>query len=683
MAYTKPSVLVYQELINAGGAANISPDLPACIVGVTNNSINIDFNDEIATANSLAMTINTISDLTNPLVPVDWKIPVNQKSAYAGQVINDTSVKVVLRNPLVHTYKVTNTVTSGVCTVDSSSVDNTVGTLTTNRASQVIPFNNTSNHVSVGDIAIVSLSGSTVGRSFVISVVATGDTDVIALADTSLSGDTLNVYSKMSTSVATADWTAEDDVLSLGPLSDTIPFGTTSAQGYAYKVENEIKGGTGSPIDVHIGYIAARSDLDGTIGTVNNVTDSRNQLGVGHPIDNPLAFGVEIALANSGSAPVHFIGLEENTLAAHTAAATLAEGQLLYWMVPLTNEVGIQAMWKSHVNAMSLPGSGSWRVALFNQTILDELYVLGRPDGGDLDGDGFQSGLIPMDVGGTTVQVSTGDIGSTNAGDTISIYDAEGAKITGVVSDAQGTMIVVVSWSTAPATGTVYRGHVSRTGLTRQEQAQTIADQSATYSDKRVLNMPGNVMVTVNDVNTEVEGFYMMCAIAGFGSGVVAQQGMTNITFAGINDLVHANFYFSEAQLNLMAEFGTFLCVQEAQGTTPYCRHGLTTDVSVLEYREILKVKNWDYLSYYYKSLLAPFIGTWNITPDTLQTIRQTITSGSERLLGRKLPKIGPPLLSYSIPRLEQNPNSADSIDVDIKIAIVSPNNYTNVYLQI
>jgi hypothetical protein len=125
------------------------------------------------------------------------------------------------------------------------------------------------------------------------------------------------------------------------------------------------------------------------------------------------------------------------------------------------------------------------------------------------------------------------------------------------------------------------------------------------------------------------------------------------------------------------------LYAQNAQGTTPFCRHGLTTDVSVLEYREVLKVKNWDYLSYYYKDILAPFIGTWNITPDTLQTIRQTVISASESLLTRKLPKIGAPLLTYAIETLEQSATSTDAIELVMGISIVNPNNYTNVHLQI
>lgn len=348
-------------------------------------------------------------------------------------------------------------------------------------------------------------------------------------------------------------------------------------------------------------------------------------------------------------------------------------------MVPLTTDPAIQAAYKAHVDAMSTPANGNWRVALFNQALPDVFYVLGRPDGGDSNGDGYQDNLVTGTASGSTILLSSGDVATTKAADNLVLVSDTGTETTLTVASASGNMIVT---TTAPATQGQVRFYVSRTA-SRQEQAQAVADQSATWVDKRVLNFPGEVRVNTDVTGVVVPGYYLMCAAAGFGSGTPAQQGFTNITLAGIAGLQNGNFYFTQAQLDLMAEFGTFLYVQESQETTPYCRHGLTTDVSVLEYREILKVKNWDYLSYYYKNILSPFIGTWNITPDTIQTIRQTIISGSETLLGRRLPKIGPPLLSYNIARLEQDPNNTDALNVDIQIAIVSPNNYTNVYLQI
>lgn len=171
--------------------------------------------------------------------------------------------------------------------------------------------------------------------------------------------------------------------------------------------------------------------------------------------------------------------------------------------------------------------------------------------------------------------------------------------------------------------------------------------------------------------------------MGGVVSGFPIQQGFTNVSLAGIDDLSNSNFYFRREELNLMAQDGTCLYVQDTQQGIPYCRHALTTDMTVLEYREILKVKNWDFLSFYFYDKLKGFIGSWNITPDTLSNMRQVINASIELLKGQKLPKIGAPLLSGVIELLEQDKVNKDNINIRIKLEIVSPNNYTNLYLVI
>lgn len=681
MAYNKPAVQVYQELLNAGGAANISPDLPACIVGPAGNVVTLDLTNALARAQTLAGSLTTLGN-------AEITLEVNAGSAKTAQIIDTASVGVQLRNPMVRTYTETGVdIAAGVVTIAT----NGVGPAGSNTAIQPTSFDPSVNHINVGDVVqIIDVAGAgAISQSFVTAV--TSATGFTVASDTTLTGATVNVFHKFSSSVATTDgWDSTAGNLTIGGLtSETIPAGSAPSDAYAYFAEAEVNG-FGNNLEVHIGYKAERTDLVGQILTINDTTDLENILGTADPYDNQLAFGVEIALSNSGGAPIYAITTDpdplKTELVAHTEALELAEAQLLYWLVPLTTTTAVQAAYKAHADAMSLPSSGNWRVALLNQAIPTVRYILGRPDGADVDGDGIPDNMIPATLSGSSILLSTGDVGTVGTGDNlyITVSDGNGGFTTEAaieVNSAAGNLIVLATLPTTAA-GQVFI-YVERTAE-KQDQAQTIADQSATYSDKRIYNFPGNVRVnTAAFANAVVPGYFLMCAVAGLGSGLPAQNGITNITVAGISGLEHGNFYFSENQLNLMAQFGTMLFVQESQSTTPYCRHGLSTDVSVLEYRELLKVKNWDYLSYYYKNILAPFIGTWNITPDTLNTIRQTIISASETLLGRKLPKVGPPLLSYSINRLIQDPNNADAIIVDIQIAIVSPNNYTNVYLQI
>jgi hypothetical protein len=133
--------------------------------------------------------------------------------------------------------------------------------------------------------------------------------------------------------------------------------------------------------------------------------------------------------------------------------------------------------------------------------------------------------------------------------------------------------------------------------------------------------------------------------------------------------------------MDVMAAAGTLLIVQETQGAIPYIRHELTTDMTVLQYREIQQVKNWDYLSYFFHDIMKGFIGKWNITPDSLNTLRQTLTAGGVLLKGRKLPRVGAPLTDFTIAKLEQDANNLDNVNVNMNIKMPTVLNYLNLYL--
>lgn len=334
MAYNKPAVLVYQELINAGGAANISPDQPACIIGPANNVVAIDFDDSIAKARSLAATIDTINTV-NPttLAAADWAIPVNEGSSFAGQIIDDTSVQVTLENPLVLTYHQTavSFTNAGVGSLDATQ--NQVGAAN-NGPNNALPWAGASqNHINIGDTAILT-DGSNVETVTFVTAVAENNTGVTVAATPTSGTYDLKIYVKFSSSEATVDWDETSNVLNLGNVAATTwPAGSTQtdpADQYRYYVEREVKG-FGDPVGVYIGYTAARADLVGEITVVSDTTDLENKLGQGHPDDNPLAFGVGLALANSGGAPVYAIAIDQGAtspLVAHTEALQLAEGQL-------------------------------------------------------------------------------------------------------------------------------------------------------------------------------------------------------------------------------------------------------------------------------------------------------------------------------------------------------------------
>lgn len=430
--------------------------------------------------------------------------------------------------------------------------------------------------------------------------------------------------------------------------------------------------------DVHVGYRALRTDLSASVMDVANTADIQGIFGDISDA-NPLALSIQLAKANT-TTRVRFIAIESDDLTGYQKAFDLAEGQRLYAIVPLTQDQSIVAALKNHVQQMSLPEAANWRIALVNTAIPTDVNV--GP---------FSSGFLNANSGNNAIAVSAGKyiLTASNAtflsdgvtpGDITHVYN--GATLLGaytvleVVSNQQ-----VVLDTTSTVSGVSY--FVSRI-LTKTQKAQSVAAVSKSFGSSRVIHIqPDTVGVNVNGTIKYLPGYYLCAAVAGLVAGFPVQQGFTNIGVAGIADIKYSNFYFTRAQLNAMAEAGTFLFVQETNGSIPYCRHELTTDVTVLEYRELLVVKNWDFLSYFYYDKLKGFMGSWNITAETLNTVRRTINASSELLKAKKLPKIGAPLIDAKITKLEQSTNNKDTVDCRLSVSVVYPFNYINLYLVI
>ena len=681
MAYIKPSVAVYQELESAGGSAASNPELPACIIGPLNNVVSVDTGDSASLANTLSITVDNWTDLDGPSL----SLPFNSTSDYPGQIVDTSTVHGVMLNPEVLSYQFfidldlsLGSVDTSLLTIESTSSFGIAGADPT----PLLP-DGSGQHIEEGDVVVIEHTGGGTDVSFVTGIefgTISIDEFAIRIADplsVATGTSTVSVYRAYDNfSITNLLNTANANIDgSVDILVTADPF--TGESDYVFRAASESEGG--DEMSIHIGYTASRQDTTSTIISVS-ASDLEGKLGAPIP-SNPLAFGASIALANSGGAPVFAIATATDDTAGYTKALELAEGQTVYWMVPLTQDDSIITQFKAHCNALSLPTAGKWRVTLGNTAVNKEIYVgTGRPGN-----EHTYATIVPNGLGKFNLQYTDGTFvaDGVTPGDIVTVSVAVPSSVVGeyVVSKVVNNQMIELEDATASATGVAL--YISRE-QTRTQQAEAIAAQSTTWSDKRVMHLqPDTVYKTIGNVPTPLPGYYLACGIAGQGSGFPAQTGFTNTAIAGIEDLGNSNFYFTEEQLNVMAGAGTSLYVQAAQGTTPYCRHALTTDVSVLEYREILKVKNWDYLSYYFKDVLDPFIGTWNITDETVQTIRQTLVSAAEALLIRKLPRVGPPLVAYDITKIAQSESNADSIEVVMGVAIVSPNNYTTLTLVI
>lgn len=736
MAYIVPSVLVQQVLANSGGVANTTPNLDACIIGPAYNVLTYtpgslpsqvltSAHSSLSTVGSglVGSTILTVSSvagfyvgdsilitgagtsgqvlqtsivslagnqvtLSTPILTAVVNTAVIKSGALTnttadttfgipgqvpGQVVEPTSVNVWVSSALVETLNASfsinpssNVITPVSTVVNLNSVTNT---LLAEPGDKVV-FSYTDNTVSptvhVFTTSVYTLVTSS-GVNGAITTIHLADTLPAALATQNVTVSIQRIFNDQAV-LATNPLVAQPnlDVSTVG-VSNTVTIKAGVSLIYGPVVSAK----------VFIAYRGLRTDLSNTVLTFNSPTDVLGQLG--NITDaNPLGLACDLAAANT-TGRVRAIAVSSNDLQGYISALSVAEGERSYFLTPLTQDVSIIAAFKAHSINMSTPANAAWRITLANTAM---------PTTKDV---GQYSVTFPSPTTSTITSV-TGGFAMTDTSATFITDGVVPGDILHIVAGSGGalgpvTVLNVISNQQLQVnTVSAYTGvsyYITKI-MTKSETAAAVASFSTTMGTSRVCHVqPDIVGVTVNGTTKYLPGYYLAAAVAGMGTGFAVQQGLTNVSVAGIVDLKNSNLQFQKADMNTMAAAGTMLFVQDTQGGVPYCRHELTTDMTTLNSRELLKVKELDYLSFFYIDILKGFIGSWNITASSLNTLRQTITAGSELLRSQSLPKVGPVLINYAITTLQQDPVNTDHVICVMTVSIGTPLNYIDLTLSV
>jgi hypothetical protein len=644
MAYTAPGVEVTEEIINGGGTNSTVPVLPTVIVGPAYNVVLYTAGSPAANVTCFAGTFSASASGVGTTSTYDLPSP------YAGQIPVSGSVEVFTSNALIETYVGTATVQAGtnvvVANAGQPAYTETVGG---------IPA------IQLGYPVSITYSNGDIQNTFAYQPITATN---LTLSDT-LSGT--------GSVTVTVDASFSDVLIKSGSISltDLGVYGTVIVDGDCQTTYGTLVSG-----DIYIQYDALRQDISNQMLTFNIVGDIQGTLGVINAT-NRLALGVEIAMAGAGgTTPIYGMAVAADDLTGYLAAVEAMENQFMYCICPLTQQIDVLTTLQANVDDMSLPTNSDFRVLCCNTAQVTSMDI------------GIYS--AGNENTGATIAVNTGGAGyiftATNA-----TFISDGVLPSDVVVTAAGNYTVqtvvsnqqlIITGPTAAATGISY--YVTR-NLTPAQMAQNIADISSTFADSRVWHVqPDIVGVPVGTTTQYLPGYYLAAAIAGMSAGEPCQQSFTNLTVPGISDLVHSNFFYTKTQLNLMAGAGTCLVVQKNQGGLPYCRHSLTTNMANVTSQEIMLQRDTDAVAYYFKALLAPYVGKWNVVADTILMMTQTINAGIGTLLKAKLPQIGAPIRTGSkLVSLGQNPNAADSTVCVISAALPYPNNYIDILLQV
>ena len=227
-----------------------------------------------------------------------------------------------------------------------------------------------------------------------------------------------------------------------------------------------------------------------------------------------------------------------------------------------------------------------------------------------------------------------------------------------------------VSQAASGGVTTALKYSINRT-LTKAQQVTDLSSVATSREYKRlVLVWPSRVDLSFLSSYPNQPGYYLCSALAGLISSLPPQQGFTYLGLAGFSKLYYSNFYFNESQLGDLSDAGFFVYKQETPSGLPYAAHQLTSlgaDGSIEE-RELSHVKNFDFVSTFFKNILKRFLGRWNAIEENLGFLRTDIGVGIKTLKIQRKPRIGPPLVEATITLLQIDPLESDTINLEMDV---------------
>lgn len=320
------------------------------------------------------------------------------------------------------------------------------------------------------------------------------------------------------------------------------------------------------------------------------------------------------------------------------------------------------------------------------------LRVAGATNGANNDDHVIETVISPTQVktDNTTVPVTEEfnglDTTTLTVLDVVSIEPsaAEEAYITGtrheiaaILSESQ---ITLASDPTSGFGGTLesveYR--ITR-DLSLTEQAELIAGYATSFASRRCVHTwPDILAVSVNALATKVPGYFAGPVIAGLTAGLPSQAGLTNMSVTGFVGREDSDDLFSDTQLDTIAGGGNMVFTQPVVDAALSIRHQLTTDVSTIYFQEYSVTKNVDLIARFFRGLFRPFLGIYNITDGLMDVLKTRGEGGIEFLKSQRAPRVGAPLRSGQMSRIEESSSQPDTVEIDIAISVPLPlNNIT------
>lgn len=452
--------------------------------------------------------------------------------------------------------------------------------------------------------------------------------------------------------------------------------------------------------ELYVEYRSLLTDYSDAIYSIDDIGDVEDTLGTLHP-DNPLAYGVYKAMDNMTRRSCYFMAIPSNDMSGWSSIINLAErNRDIYAFAPCTQSNEVFELDEAHINAMSVETTKSWRIGFFAPELPEMIAVYNKNTNpyqeewtAEISDDRRYPGAQYRRVEFSGQYSPTAILSDVKAGDMVRhsfSTDAWGSTtyVEDTVLSVESNTVLYLKHGLDAPTGTAIKVEIYHV-YSVAEMADVIAETSAAFANRRI----GSVFPAYAGSNGVVApGWAVACAVAGLRCSIPPQQPMTNIAINGFDDLVLCYKTFSVTQLNKMAEYGTLIVMQDTAGGEVYIRHQLTSAAREgdLNTSEFSITTNFDSCSYYFASVLAPFIGRYNITPQLIEVIQTQIESGINYLssfTGAGL--LGPQLIKddgerkSEIKTLMQHPTLRDRLYAVVDLAMPYPFNNIELHLAI
>ena len=207
------------------------------------------------------------------------------------------------------------------------------------------------------------------------------------------------------------------------------------------------------------------------------------------------------------------------------------------------------------------------------------------------------------------------------AGDILEISNGASAGRYSIVSVKSDTELEVDTLWTVFEANLEYK--VVQLELTKDDRAEMYKAYGEGFKTRRMVHVMAPIVGMVEDgVNLEARpGWYVAVMIGAYAQAMAPQNGMTNMSVAGITRVFFTGDYFLERQLNTIASGGNFIVTQPNEWTQPFVRHQLTTNMDSLEKREFSAVRALDYMAKMGRETFRPYIGRYLVNEETMHTL--------------------------------------------------------------